>query len=262
MSDVNRLVDDEPWRRFVDGKSYTSSHEERDKALAAMGYKNVEEFLEETRMDEILGDLDDEIKEQEQIEKDLFGNDLQKSVQPLEEWADENMVKDVIKADVPLFVRALMAVQHWVFATLSPEQSENLYTRMVERMTQSKWSISDLVKTIQEAEPSIDDVQAKAIARSESALIVNKSREMSFANNPPGRYGYTWEGPDDHRTTEICINIKAKIPEKGVDTIDELREIVKGEAQKYYDAKGYKTTVREWLPHPNCRHYITLIWRG
>ncbi len=202
------------------------------------------------------------LEEEEKIEKGLFGSDLQKSIQPLEEWADEAIVKDVIKADVPLFIRALMAVQHWIFASLSPEKSEGIYTSMVNRMLQDKWSISDLVKVIQETEPSIDDVQARAIARSESALIVNKSREMSFAGNPPDIYGYSWGGPNDHRTTEICTNIKARIPKKGVDTIDELRQIVKEEAQKYYDAKGYKTTVREWLPHPNCRHYIRSIWRG
>ena len=190
------------------------------------------------------------------IEKDLGGGERLKSEQPLEDWADEFLSKNVIKADLHLFVQALMNIKHWIFNTLSPAQSENLYTALVERMTADKWSLKDLTKTIQEAEPLLDEAQAETIARSESTLIVNKSRELQFTRDPPGKYGYYWSGPADHRTTEICAAIKARTPKGGFDSPEELSRVIQEEAQKYYSAKGYKTQVREWLPHPNCRHTI------
>ena len=195
------------------------------------------------------------LNEEEEIEKSLF-QDLQKSAEPLEEWAEEYICKDLIKADLHLFVQALLSIKHWMFASLSQLQSEKIYTALVERMTSDKWALSDLIKSIQEAEPSIDDYQAKTIARSESTLIVNKSREMQFERDPPGKYGYYWSGPKDHRTTEICSNIKARTPAAGFDSPEELSKVVMEEARKYYDSKGYKTVIREWLPHPNCRHTI------
>ena len=175
---------------------------------------------------------------------------------PIEEWADENICRDLIKADLHLFVQALLSIKHWVFASLTPLQSENLYTALVDRMTADKLSLKDLTKTIQEAEPSLDNSQAEAIARSESTLIVNKSREMQFERDPPGKYGYYWSGPSDHRTTEICSNIKARTPAAGFDSPEDLSRVIKEEAQTYYDSKGHKTQIREWLPHPNCRHTI------
>lgn len=190
-----------------------------------------------------------------EMEKSLFP-DLQKSNQPLEEWADENICRDLIKADLHLFVQALLSIKHWVFTSLTQAQSENLYTALVKRMTADKWSLKDLTRTIQEAEPVLDEAQAEAIARSESTLIVNKSREMQFERDPPGKYGYYWSGPNDHRTTEICSNIKSRTPAAGFDSSEDLSRVIKEEAQKYYDSKGYKTQVREWLPHPNCRHTI------
>ena len=196
------------------------------------------------------------LQEEKEIENDLGGGERLKSEQPLEDWADEFLSKNVIKADLHLFVQALMNIKHWIFNTLSPAQSEKLYTALVERMTADKWSIKDLTKTIQDAEPLLDEAQAETIARSESTLIVNKSRELQFTRDPPGKYGYYWSGPADHRTTEICAAIKARTPKGGFDSPEELSRVVTEEAQKYYSEKGYKTQVREWLPHPNCRHTI------
>ncbi|AGN26285.1 hypothetical protein A3207_00975 [Candidatus Methanomassiliicoccus intestinalis] len=189
-------------------------------------------------------------------EEELLSN-FYKSELPLEEWADEYIRRDLIKADLHLFVQALLSIKHWVFASLTPLQSENLYTALVERMTADKWSLKDLTRTIQEAEPILDEAQAEAIARSESTLIVNKSREMQFERDPPGKYGYYWSGPSDHRTTEICSNIKTRTPAAGFDSPEDLSRVIKEEAKRYYESKGYKTQIREWLPHPNCRHTIT-----
>lgn len=252
---VDKFKDTERWRRFVDGTSTRVPDEERDRTLAEMGYSSVEEFLAEERKYHALDDLDEKIEEEKRIEKELYG-DILKSAQPLEEWADELLPKEFIKADLSIFIRALMAVRHWVFASLTTEQSENIYTALVERMVSDKWSLKDLKEAIQRAEPSIDDIQAETIARSESTLIVNKSREMQFEQSPPGKYGYYWSGPNDHRTTEICKAIKMKTPKKGFDTPDELSRAVVEEARKYYGSKGYNVQVREWLPHPNCRHTI------
>ena len=220
----------------------------------AEGYAENELLL--SRVEDFRGEFTRaRLNEEEEIEKSLF-QDLQKSAEPLEDWAEEYICKDLIKADLHLFVQALLSVKHWMFASLSQLQSEKIYTALVERMTSDKWALSDLTKSIQEAEPSIDDFQAKTIARSESTLIVNKSREMQYARDPPGKYGYYWSGPKDHRTTEICSNIKARTPAAGFDSPEELSRVIQEEAKKYYDSKGYKTVIREWLPHPNCRHTV------
>lgn len=249
---ADKFKDAEPWRRFVDGRSFDVPDEERDRILARMGYSSVEEFLAADKERRSRKNPWREAKDKELAEKVR----IEKSEQPLEDWADEFLSKNVIKADLHVFVQALLSIKHWVFDTLSPAQSENLYTALVERMTADKWSLKDLTKTIQDAEPVLDEAQAEAIARSESTLIVNKSREMQFERDPPGKYGYYWSGPADHRTTEVCAAIKARTPAAGFDSLEDLSRVIKEEAQKYYDSKGYKTQVREWLPHPNCRHTI------
>ena len=54
-------------------------------------------------------------------EEELLSN-FYKSELPLEEWADEYIRRDLIKADLHLFVQALLSIKHWVFASLTPLQ--------------------------------------------------------------------------------------------------------------------------------------------
>ena len=115
------------------------------------------------------------------------------------------------------------------------------------------WSIRDLADDIEERF-GVDASRAENIARSEVQATVNHAREAAYEERQQERgeeFKFSWVGPDDHRTTDLCEYIKAET-EGGV-TLDELKETI----QDAPDAVGVDIEPRTFTPHPQCRHTYT-----
>ncbi len=102
----------------------------------------------------------------------------------------------------------------------------------------------------------------KSVVRTESQHISNSSREWVYRDRDPlNRYRYVWGIRRDHRTSQQCLEIAARVDEekrmnreKGV-RLDRLKSIVREVAMKYAPDYPY----REWVPHYNCRSKLRRI---
>jgi hypothetical protein len=113
--------------------------------------------------------------------------------------------------------------------------------------TEHGWSINSLTNNIQEQIPSLSDLEAERIARTETQSIVANAREIGYEQRGMDDAQYRWVGPSDGRTTEACEWIKEQSGD-GV-AMSELKELV-DEAQDKFDTGSN----REWSPHIQCRH--------
>lgn len=125
------------------------------------------------------------------------------------------------------------------------------------------WTLGEVAQRIEEA---LDVPQATALdyARNEVAPVLNTAREEGYEEyaeelgHDPDEYVFDWVGPDDHRTTDICREIKEEIESRGgAVPMDELKEILRKKARKYIDDGGTPNRVEEFLPHFECRHTFT-----
>ena len=96
---------------------------------------------------------------------------------------------------------------------------------------------------------------AETIANTEIHALKNKMREWSYKKlDPKDERKYKWLGPADHRETVACRNIKRRSV-KGV-SMKQLKQIIKEESR---DMMGLDWDVRDWSPHPNCRHDVVRV---
>jgi hypothetical protein len=115
------------------------------------------------------------------------------------------------------------------------------------------WSVHSLVSDLQEVFPSLDDQQAKTIARTETASVLNSAREEAYEARPDSNeYEFYWSNAQDHRTTDLCNDIIEEVESRGGSVpLPELRKIVEAAARAY--EYGTPERVDDWTPHYNCR---------
>jgi len=115
----------------------------------------------------------------------------------------------------------------------------------------AKESLTEVTKKIISA--GVEKEQAELIARTESAILKNATREFNFTRATGSEdFIYKWVGPDDNRTSDISKEIKRK-------SIKGLKiEKLKGLVRKTSESFGFKPD-RDWFSHPNQRHTFTRV---
>jgi DNA adenine methylase len=100
------------------------------------------------------------------------------------------------------------------------------------------------------------------IARSETAAVTAKGREIEFRKRDDGTNRYDWPGPQDKFTSEECTEIKARVQKEGKGlgvSLDRMLEIHKEVNKKFNAMRKSQWNYRDWLPHANCRHVLRRV---
>ena len=103
------------------------------------------------------------------------------------------------------------------------------------------------------AQLELPEWRTDMIGRTEMAAVLNKARELDYAErDPEGEFRYKWLNPKDARTTDCCRRIVDRTA-KGV-PLAELKAIVKEESERFAEkTKSNFRYVREFVPHIGCR---------
>lgn len=130
----------------------------------------------------------------------------------------------------------------------------DLRMEFVDALSEDGWTIGELRDRIQDLEPQLDEHEAERIARTETQAVVNDAREIGYREREDfDALQFRWVGPGDHRTTEVCEDIKAAVPDEGL-PLDELQEVV------HETAREHDHDPRKWTPHIQCRHtYVRAV---
>jgi hypothetical protein len=140
------------------------------------------------------------------------------------------------------------------FQDLSPQEAEEAYGKIIDIMSKDKWTVKEVRAALQRTYPQLPDVNADAIARTESMAVAGKARELDFIENDPPDATYRWQGPDDLRTTEACR--EAVKGSRGGMPLEELK------AYLHRVAVEHGMRPRDWVLHPNERHRVVRVVHG
>lgn len=165
-------------------------------------------------------------------------------------------------ANVPLYVRSFVeqAAQDTDVLYDSFDGVPHMAALMVHRIIREQvtspegWSIETIRDELDDEFTGIDTRQAETIARTEVAAILNTARKLAMqqADENPDVY---WSGPQDHRTTDLCTEVKAEIERRGgYITLTELEDLLYQKARAYRHDYGTPRRVSEYIPHYQCRH--------
>lgn len=211
--------------------------EKADSALSAEEYERCDDVLKQ--MHENLAQWD--------------GEDLSKAPPA---WTDDE--------DIPQFVfeAILGALDEGVvwdkFEGYSQQAANAIRNSLQENLTQPQgWSIGSIVDDLLDMYPGMEQGKALNIAQTEVSGILNTAREGAYRQREGSDdYVYYWQGPNDHRTTEVCAEIEEEIEARGGSVpLEELQEILMAKAEKYEGTRegGTPERVDEWIPHFQCR---------
>ena len=150
------------------------------------------------------------------------------------------------------------------FESIPSSRRIDLQTEFMDMLTEDGWTTDTLVDRLQEFEPELSDARAENIARSETAEIINTSRESAYEERDLEDDLFKWTGTDEdgtsdnHRTTRACGWLKEQTNPKFGGTprpLGELKELV-GEAWEH-DPDMDQDLSRGWTAHPQERHTFT-----
>lgn len=118
------------------------------------------------------------------------------------------------------------------------------------------WSIRSVANAIYGSFGEVSKDQAENIARTEIAAVLNTARMLALSNSDH-EVEFTWVGPDDHATTDLCQEVKAELDRRGGHlSLDELKDLLRRKAHKFADTYGTPGRVEQLLPHFRCRHTL------
>lgn len=144
------------------------------------------------------------------------------------------------------------------FENVPGHQVERLKQVFKDSLTQPQgWSLSSIIENIQEEFPGVDTEDAELIARNETAALTNTAREQAYTKRGDGDEKYYWTGPEDHRTTDICHDLKQMTqPKRGGSPVplEDLKKALMAKAKEHRGRGGTPGRVDEWVPHYQCRH--------
>lgn len=182
------------------------------------------------------------------------GDDLSKAPPA---WASEEDIPEFVKDVIHRVIG--MGVTWDKFEGYSRQAAQAIRNSLEDNLTQPQgWSIESLVNDLQEMYSGLSDEKATNIARTETSAILNTARAEAYEERGDDvDYHYYWQGPNDHRTTKVCEEIKEEIESRGGNvTMDTLQTILMDKAKKYEGTRegGTPERVDEWTPHYQCRH--------
>lgn len=139
------------------------------------------------------------------------------------------------------------------FENIPSSSLQELRNAMLDSLEeQHGWSVDSVASNIQDVAPSLTDAEAERIARTETAAVTNKAREIGYEERGLDDARFYWQGPADQRTTEACEWLKEQTnPQFGGEPVSKERlKALVGEANdRFVDHDR-----REWSVHINERH--------
>lgn len=117
------------------------------------------------------------------------------------------------------------------------------------------WSLGQIADDLQNAFSGLSESDAEAVARTETASVLNESREQGYEDRPETgpQAKFMWVGPDDSRTTDACEELKDLTnPDHGGTPVSmpELKRMEEDVHDKYFSELEFRTHV----VHINERH--------
>jgi hypothetical protein len=116
------------------------------------------------------------------------------------------------------------------------------------------WTLEELIDRIVERY-DVPESYAANVMRNESAAVLNEAREQVYEERADSdKYVYDWIGPNDHRTTDTCLEIEEEIEDRGgAVPMDVLKDILYAKAREHSDEEGTPGRARNFQPHFQCR---------
>jgi hypothetical protein len=171
-------------------------------------------------------------------------------------WNDDETIPEYVKQAVLDVIEA--GVVWDKFDGYSKQTADAVRNSLEENLTQPQgWSLKSLVNDLLDMYPGMGERKAMNIVRTETSAIFNTARQQAYEDREDAdNYVYYWQGPDDHRTTEVCKEIREEVEQRGGSvTLRELKNILHDKARKYEGTREGGTPERadEWVPHYQCR---------
>ncbi|MCP6727459.1 MAG: hypothetical protein KJI69_05620 [Patescibacteria group bacterium] len=136
------------------------------------------------------------------------------------------------------------------FEGLSKTKSNKIRSILLKSIL-AKDSLTEVINKIKDA--GVGDEQAELIARTESNVLKNATREFNFTRVKGAEdFVYKWVGPNDNRTADVSKEIKRKSA-KGL-KLEKLKSLVRKTSESF----GFSPD-RDWFSHPNQRHTFTRV---
>ena len=146
-----------------------------------------------------------------------------------------------------------------VFEGLSKQQSDRVRDILLSGFEEgSAFDMDKMIEAIMKV--GLDQLQAERIVRTEHQAVANKAREIGFQKrDPEAKFRYKWSIKRDHRTSQICKDIAARVSQEGGGRgvpLERMKEIIT-EISKRHLGPGWE--VRDWTPHINCRSTLVRV---
>lgn len=188
----------------------------------------------------------------------------------IDAWAKQVCAESIEKApdmwqqsdNVPQFIRTFVqdaaltpGVMYGEFNDIPHMAALRVHEIIKDELTSpTGWSIESITLELADEFEWLGKDRAEIIARTEVSAVLNRARKMAYDASGQDLQ-FFWSGPSDHRTTDICEEIKAEIDRRGgYVPVDELRDILRRKARKYKNDGGTPERVNEFVPHYQCRH--------
>ena len=184
------------------------------------------------------------------------GDDLSKA--PPAWDSDEDLPEYVVEAIREVIGEGVLWDE---FDDYSRQAARAIHNSLEDNLTQPQgWSVSSIVDDLREMYSGMAEEKALNIVQTELAAVFNSARERAYEKRPDSRdYVFYWGGPDDHRTTKICEEVKEEVEDRGgAVPMAQLRSILREKARKYQNTRegGTPERVDSWVPHYRCRHSL------
>ena len=166
---------------------------------------------------------------------------------------DEDLVKDFwVEAAKAIIDGALWGQ----YKDLSPLQSKTVNEILATAFIKQGKSLTTDYLINKLMNIGLDYAKAELISRTELSAVANKAREIGFMQrDPQGLFRYSWDGPNDGRTSDTCKKIQEMINQDGgAVSLQRMREIHEA-AVKETMPPGWDTRF-PGAPHPNCRRTL------
>ena len=183
----------------------------------------------------------------------VWASDVDQKADPF--WDADDVVPEFVQEAIRTVIDA--GAVFGDIEGLTAYQQSKLEETFKEKLTQpSGWSLDSLTSALKDT-LGLDTDQAEAVARTETASILNKACEEGYESQ--GRMDereFKHVGPSDFRTTEACQWLKEQTnPSYGGDpvSLDEYKQLIQEANDRFVDGHD----AREFVPHIACRHTYT-----
>jgi len=186
-------------------------------------------------------------------------------------WADDGDDRQLFEFDpdeVPQFAldRLENAVREGAvfseFETIPDWAAGEVQDVMLDSLeTRHGWSVDSIAQNLRDMALGLSESDARTIARTETASLVNTAREEGYRDQFGDDARYKWVGPTDDRNTDACEWLREQTNPKFGGTpvpIDELKELI--QEAPTHDDEMPDDMAREWVVHPNERYtYVRVV---